>query len=309
MFRVSTAFAFQASASDFMRAQARQVEAGEQMSSGKRATDLKGFGRQSETLIAAKSVQARASGFVEMHKLLTGRLDAQNLALERVADAAEESRQLVLSAVSSGRAESLLANLNSMFGQAADALNWKHEGRYLFAGSQVSVEPVAIDTLAGLTAAPATADAFNNDQTRTQSRLNETTSLTTGFLASDVGTELFDVLKSIQAYHEGPAGPLTGELTPAQSTFLESRLSALGTAFDNLLGRAAENGLNQQRVDDASDAQSRRVTGLTGFIADVSEIDFAEAVARRQAAELAVQASAAALKSLKESSLLNFLPV
>lgn len=307
MFRVSTAFAFQSGASDFMRAQTKLVEANGQSSSGKRATDLKGFGRQSESLIAAKTVQARASGFVEMHKMLSGRLEAQDLALGRVSDAAEQSRQLVLSALSSGRAESLVPNLNSMFGQAVDALNWKHEGRYLFAGSQVSVEPVAIDNLADLTAAPATSAAFKNDQTRVQSRLNETTSLTTGFLASDVGTELFDVLKSIQAYHEGPNGPLSGELTPAQSAFLEGKLAAFGTAHERLLDRGAENGLNQQRVEDATEAQSRRVTSLTGFIADVSEIDFAEATVRVQQAQLALQASAAAINSLKDSSLLNYL--
>jgi flagellar hook-associated protein 3 FlgL len=307
MYRVSTAFAFQSGASDFMRAQTRLVEANSQSSSGKRATDLKGFGRQSETLIAAKTVQARASGFVEMHKLLAGRLEAQDLALNRVADAAEESRQLVLSAVSSGRAESLVSNLDAMFGQAVDALNWKHEGRYLFAGSQVSVRPVTIDKLADLNAAPATSNAFQNDRTRTQSRLNETTSVTTGFLADDIGTELFDVLKSIQAYHQGPSGPLAGELTPAQSTFLEGRLAAFGTAYERLLDRGAENGLNQQRVDDASDAQSRRVTSLTGFITEVSEVDFAEATVRVQQAQLAIQASAAAINSLKASSLLNFL--
>jgi flagellar hook-associated protein 3 FlgL len=307
MYRVSTAFAFQSGASDFMRAQNRLVVANGQSSSGKRATDLKGFGRQSETLIAAKTVQARAAAFVEQHKMLTGRLDAQSLALDRVADAAEQSRQLVLSAVSSGRAESLVSNLNSMFGQAVDALNWKHEGRYLFSGAQVSVKPVVIDELAGLTAAPSTADAFRNDQTRSQSRLNETTSLTTGFLADNVGTELFEVLKSIQAYHEGPSGPLSGKLSPDQTVFLEGRLAAFGTAYEKLLDRGAENGLNQKRVDDATEAEARRVTSVGSFIADVSEVDFAEATVRVQQAQLALQASAAAISSLKASSLLNFL--
>lgn len=305
MTRVSTAFAFQSGAADFLRAQGRQVEANQQIANGKRAMDLKGFGRQSETLIAAKTVQARASGFVEMHKLLGGRLDAQNLALERVADAAEQSRQLVLSAVSSGRGDSLVKTLDSLFGQAVDALNWKHEGRHLFSGSQVASEPVPISTMAELKAAPSVAAVFTNDQVRTQSRLSENTSLTTGFLADEIGTELFEVLRSIQDFHE--TTPLTGELTTAQTAFLQGKLAEFGEAYEGLLGRIAENGLNQQRVDDAREAQARRVTSLDGFISDVAEVDVAEAYARLQQAELAVQASAAALKALKESSLLNFL--
>jgi flagellar hook-associated protein 3 FlgL len=304
MNRVSTAYAFKSGAADFLRAQGKQVEANQQISSGKRATDLQGFGRQSETLIAAKTVQARAAGFVDMHKLLNGRLEAQDLAIERVADAADQSRLLVLSAVSSGRAESLVKTLDSLFGQAVDALNWKHEGRHLFAGSQVDQEPVAVRTMAELAATPATGDAFTNDTIRTESRLNESTSLTTGFLADEVGTQLFEVLKSIQAYHEGPNGPLTGELTAAQSTFLEARLTEFGTAHERLLDRSAENGLLMQRVGDARTAQSKRVTSLSIFIAETSEIDVAEAYSRLQQAELAVSASAAALKSLKESSLL-----
>lgn len=304
MNRVSTAYAFQSGAADFLRAQGKQVEANQQISSGKRAVDLKGFGRQSETLIAAKTVQSRAAGFVEMHKLLNGRLEAQGLALERVADATEQSRQLVLSAVSSGRAESLIKTLDSLFGQAVDALNWKHEGRHLFAGSQVDQEPIAVRTMAELNAAASTDAVFTNDDIRTESRLNESTSLTTGFLADEIGTELFEVLKSIQAYHEGPSGPLTGELTTAQSAFLEARLTEFGTAHEGLLDRAAENGLLSQRVDDARTAQSKRVTSLNVFIAETSEIDVAEAYSRLQQAELAVSASAAALKSLKESSLL-----
>ena len=309
MSRVSTAYAFRRGAADFLRAQTKHVEFNRQVADGKRAVSLKGFGRQSETLIAAKTVQARASGFVEMHKILGGRLDAQNLALERVADAANESRQLVLDAVSSEKADSLIKTLDSLFSQAADALNWRHEGRYLFSGSQLDTQPVAITTMAALNAAPATADAFTNDQTRTKSRLSETATLTTGFLADELGTELFNVLKSIQAYHEGPSGPLTGTMTGAQTTFLKGKLVEFTTAHENLLSRVAENGLMQQRVDDARDGQSKRATTVGIFIADTSEIDYAEAYSRLQQAELAVQASASALKSLKESSLMNFLPV
>jgi flagellar hook-associated protein 3 FlgL len=307
MYRVSTAFAFKTGAADFLRAQSKQVEATQQIN-GKRAVDLQGFGRQSETLIASRTVKARADNFIEMHKLLGGRLDAQDQALGRIQQAAEKASELVLGAISSDRAPSLMTSLDDLYGQAVDALNWTHDGRHLFAGAQVDQKPVVIDTLAGLAAAPATADAFKNDQTRTTSRLNETNSMRTGFLADEVGSELFDVLKTIQRYHEDPAtGPLSGDLTPAQSTFLNARLGELNKAFKNLLDRGAENGILQKRVDDARDSQSRRSSQLEAFIAEISEVDLAEAISNLQQAEMAVQASAKALNSLRESSLLNYL--
>lgn len=307
MDRVSTAYAFRNGAADFLRAQAKQTEASRQISDSKKGVDLAGFGRQSEALIAAKTVQARAISFVESHKLLGGRLDAQSLALDQVADTADEASQRMLSAVSSGRADSLMDILDSLLGQAASAMNWQHEGRYLFAGAKVGEQPVAITKLADLAAAPAVADAFANDQTRMQSRLNETTTVSSSFLADDLGTELFEVFRSIQVFHQ--TTPLTGTLTEAQTDFLKTKIGEMQQQHEKLLGKGAENGLLQQRVDQVSDAQARRASSIQIFIADVSEISLAEASANLVQAELAVEASAAALKALRENSILNFLPV
>lgn len=305
--RVSTAFAFQASTADFLRAQGKQLQAVQQVGDGKRASDLKGFGRQSELLISAKTVQSRASGFVELHKLLSGKLGAQDQSLVQVADRADAAKQAVLAAVSAGTSENLMASLDTLYGQAVDALNAKHSGRYIFAGSQTDVEPVAIKSLAQLENG-ATSLAFTNDQTRAVNRLDETAKLTTGFLADEVGTEFFDVLKSIQTYHE-TVSPLNGKMTPADDAFLKGKIVELGDAYEGLLGRVAQNGSMQERLDESTTTQRRRVGTLTAYIADISEVDQAEAISRLQQAEMAVQASAAALNSLRQSSLLNYLPI
>lgn len=303
--RVSTAFAFRSAGADLMRAQGRQLEAQGHVSNGKRASDLRGYGRSSETLIAARTVQSRAQSFVDQHTLLGGELAAQDQSLTRVADLAAQAKQAVIGAISSNRADTLMDTLNSLFSQAADALNWKHEGRYLFAGSQTDTAPVAVDTLAELAAAPGPDDVFKNDAVRTVSRLNESSTVTTGFLASSVATEFFDILKTVQVAHAG--APFAGELTTAQSSFLSSQLGTLDEAFENLLGRAAENGLLQQRVEDARESQARRADMLKSFIGEIADVDVAEAYTRMTQAQLAVQASAQALKTLQGSTLLNVL--
>lgn len=304
--RVSTAFAFATAGADLMRAQSQQVEAQNQVSTGKRARDLRGFGRNSETLIAARTVHARAQGFVDQHKLLAGELSVQDQALTTVVDVAADSKQLILSAVSSGRAETLIGSLDSLFSQAADALNWKHEGRYLFAGAQVDVPPVAVSDLAQLVATPA-AQVFKNDEVRTVSRLNESSTIKTGFLASDVGSEFFEILREIHDFHTSVDGPLTGVLDEVQLTFLKTKLGEIDTASDALVSRAAENGLLQQRVDDAAEQQGRRVDLLEGFMAEIADVDIAEALTKLEQAKIALQASGQALRVLQESSLLNML--
>lgn len=303
--RISTAFSFRSAGADLMRAQARQVEAQSNVSNGKRASDLRGFGRSSETLIAARTVQARAKSFVDQHTLLASELSAQNQALTRVSELANQAKQLVIGAISSNRADTLMDGLNSLFSQAADTLNWKHEGRFLFSGSQTSTPPVAVSNLADLAAAVTPDDVFQNDAVRTTSRLNESSTVTTGFLASSVASEFFDLLKGIQDVHA--VTPFTDELTPAQQTFLNSQLGPLTKAFEGLLGKAAENGLLQQRVDDALQSQSRRADMLTSFIGEIADVDVAEAYTRMTQAQLAVQASAKALQTLQNSTLLNVL--
>ena len=307
MDRVSTSFAMKMATSDFRRAQIRQVEAQQHVASGKRASDLKGFGRDATTLTAARTVQARVESFVDNSHLLTGRLETQNLSLDRFREIVDRTRSTVAGAVAAGRADTMMIELNGWFGQAAQALNTRHEGAFVFAGGRIDVRPVEVDELAELAALPAVGDAFQNDDSVPTSRLDEATIAVSGFLAGDVASEFFTIMREIQEYHAGPSGPLAGTLTPAQATFLQDKLSELATAHDNATGVAASNGLIQRRVEDAVKTQEARAVTLKGFIAGVADVDMAEALSRLQQAQVGLQASAYAINALKSSSLLELL--
>ena len=307
MDRVSTSFAMKMATSDFLRAQLRQVEAQTHVSTGKRATDLMGYGRDATTLTAARTVQARVNAFIDNSHVLVGRLDSQNLSLDRFRDVIDQTRASLGASVASGRGDTVMIELNGWLGQAAQALNNKHEGSHVFAGGRIDVQPVAVETLSDLAALPAVADAFQNDDSIPTSRLDESTVAVSGFLASDVGTEFFTIMREIQEFHTGPSGPLNGVLTPAQMTFLEEKLDELGTAHDNATVVAAENGLIQRRVSDAVETQEARAVTLKGFISGMADVDMAEALSRLQQAQVGLQASAYAINALKSSSLLELL--
>src|SRR6202021_2616687 len=104
-------------------------------------------------------------------------------------------------------------------------------------------------------------------------QVDQNTTLQTGFLASNLGTPLFNALTAIEAYNQGPNGPFTGTLTAAQTAFLQSQISTLNSAASGLTTAAAQNGLNQQEVASAqTDLGNQQTTlqTLTGNIADTN---------------------------------------
>ena len=305
--RVGSMNSMQNASFELLRAQARQVKAQTEVATGKRATDLQGFGKTADVLTAARTVHQRVNTFLDNAKSLSARLETQNLAMEQLSHSADGARQAVGSAVAAGRAPTLMKELDSWLASAAQAMNMKHDGRYLFSGSKAEEIPVVVDNLSDLAAGPVTA-AFDNDQAPQKSRLDESTVATSGFLADDMGSELFTVLRDIQLYHANPAtGPLDGALTPAQEDFLKTQMGRLRDAHEGAIEVTAENGLLQNRVATAMDAQETRATTLEGFLGELTDVDMAEAFTRLEQAQSALQASAYALSTLQKMSLLDLL--
>ena len=102
-------------------------------------------------------------------------------------------------------------------------------------------------------------------------------------------------------------GPFVGELTAAQRTFLEGELSQWDQAHRSVINIAGRNGLLQRRVAGVNVDLEGRQTTLKEMIGGITDVDMAQAISNLQAAQLSVQASAQALISMQQSSLLNFL--
>ena len=77
MTRVATFGNYQSALLDLMKAQTRAADAQERVATQKNATDLTGFGRQSETLTALKGAQSRIVGFMDTAKAVSARLTTQ----------------------------------------------------------------------------------------------------------------------------------------------------------------------------------------------------------------------------------------
>jgi len=305
--RVSTTGNYASILSNLMSAQLRQFDANERVSSQKNGNDLKDYAKKAETLAAMRVVDRRTKAYQDQNGLIADKLSTQDQALNQVTDSAAQIRQALADALATDRADTLMTDLNSLFKNAVQGMNTSYDGKYLFAGGQINTKPVTAQTLADLTAGPAIPTFFQNDDFKAQAKLDDSTTVTTGFLADDLGTNMMNALKTIQAFHEGASGPFTGQLTDAQRTFIEGQLAGWDTIRSDLTLTTAQNGLTQKRVDDVASGLVARKDTLTVMIGGITDADMAKAAGDLQAAQLAVQASAQVFMSLQNSSLLALL--
>jgi flagellar hook-associated protein 3 FlgL len=295
MDRVSTLTSYSTLISSLMQSEVRQADAQAQVSTGKVASDLKGFGSNAEALTATQTVKTRVDGFVQNAKALSSKLSAQDLALTQVSEAASGARQAIANAVATGHGDGLMASLQSYLDQASSALNTQYSGQYLFAGGRVDIAPVDATY------------AFQNDQNAPVSRLDESTTVTTGVLASDAGGPLLTAIAAVVAYDAGGTGPLSGQLTQTQIDYLTTTLAGFDTARVGIDDKVAQNGMMQNRVARVQSVQQDRQMALEVMIGNVADADMAKAASQLSQAQVVLQASAQVFATLKSSSLLNYL--
>jgi flagellar hook-associated protein 3 FlgL len=307
MDRISTANSYSLMLNNLMQAEQAQSAAGQQLSSSETATDLQGYGAGAEALTAMQATQTQVTGYLNNTQTISAKLSTQDSALNEVASASTSAIQAITQSLASSNGTSLMQQLQDAFGNAVEGLNTTYNGEYLFAGGQVNTQPVTNTTLAQLPAAPSIPGLFNNDQRVATAQLDQNTSISTGFLANQVGTPLFTALQNIAAYDQGPNGPFTGTLTQAQSQFLTQQIASLDTVQTNLNNVVAQNGLAQNEVTGAQTDLTSRQTMLQQLIGNVTDANLAQASTNLQQAQLAIQASGQVFQALNNSSLLSSL--
>ncbi len=306
MDRVTTSNTYSTLTANLMASEVQQSQLEQEVSTGKLANNLEGFGMNAEALTAAQGLLTQVNGYVQNVSTVTNTLDAQDTALTQVSDAGSSARQAIAQALATGSAQGLMSSLQSYFSQAVDGLNTQYNGQYLFAGSKVTTAPVAAQQLSDLTSPPANG-VFQNDQLATTTQLNSTTTVQTGMLASNVGGSLFSAFQSMEAFDQGGSGPLNGTLTQAQTTFLQGMLQQFDAANQGVTDVQAQNGLVQNQVSDALTNEQNRQTTLQNIIGSMSSADMAQVSSQLSQTQTAIQASARIFTSLQNDSLINYL--
>jgi len=320
MNRVATFGNYNSALMDLMASQTRAQQAQERLSTEKIATDLAGYGRTSEALTALKSTASRIDGFISVGEQAAARLAAQDLAMSQIYDGGDAARQAIANAMAAGRVDGLMNDLAVQYQTVQSGLNTSFQGLYLFAGAQTDKKPATATDMADLATAPSVAAVFANDTLTQKSRIDENTTLNTGFAADALGGPLTTVFRNMQLYQEGnpvtidgvtytppAAGSITGQVGADLQAFLNAQLGELDKANKGVVNEQARNGLMQNHVDAALDTHDAHKFSLEQLVQDKSGIDKAQAITELEMAQIAIQASAQVVNSLRQTSLLDLL--
>jgi flagellar hook-associated protein 3 FlgL len=307
MDRIATSTAYQSVLNNLLSTENREITAQQQVSTGNIADNLSGFGNQTQALIATQSVKSRVDGLVSQLNQTGVQLTFQQSALNQISTVAQSLQQALTTAQGVGTGDTLMSQVQSLFSQAASALNTQYNGSYIFSGGQTSTQPFTATTLSTLTTQPSVSSFFQDGSLTPVSRIDDNTTVQTGFLATNVGSALMGVFQSIQAFQQSGAGNFGGALTAAQQTFLDSAISQLNTVTASTTQTTAEGGAIQAQVAAALTTQTDRQTTLAGVLGTMTNADAATAATNLTQAQTAFQASAQVFNSLKGMSLLNYL--
>lgn len=307
--RISTGQMWGNALSNLMQAQVRKDEANNQVSTQKVATDFGGYGRGAEVIAAYQSSLERVTGYTQVAQSVSDRLDSQNIALERASDGIATGKDGIMDAIASKSLDGLSTVLQSSYMAFADGLNYKHQGIYLFGGGNETDAPLSAATLSDLAATSAT-DTFRNGNVKKASKIDATTTLQTGMLASEIGDEAVTVFRKLQTFianNTNPQGQLQGQMTDAQQTELQALANELSTAYSKMVDHTSLNGTLQTRVENTLQSLAGQESSLTNLISNKTDVNLADAYTKLEQADLTVQAASQVVANLKSTSLLDLL--
>lgn len=305
MVRISSFGQQQVLIRSIMNNQQDVFEGQRQISTGKKTDEYRGLAGETGTVLGSRSFKTRIETYQQTIDTIRGKLDANDVQLEGMLDAMDKLKETIQTTLANGQAEGFSEMLDQTFKFTSNSLNTNFDGTYLFSGAKTGTEPVNVSTLADLDALASVSDAFDNGDVAFEAKIADGVELEFGLLAGDLGEGIFQELLDLYQYDQ--ADPLQGELSQAQFSFLQTQLQSLDTAIDDLRQIHVTNGLAFERLEVVDSQHIDTVVFLEKFIADVEDVDIAEAVTKLNNDQMALEASYRSISSLSQLTLLKFL--
>ena len=309
--RVSTAQQSAAMLGQINNASAALTKATDQIASGNVANTYAGFGNQAQVLQATISAHARNASYAAATTLASTQTDIQDTQLTSISKLVTQLQTAVSNSVANNDPTTLMTQAQSIFDQATSILNSQDaNGDYIYGGGNSTTPPVSVNSLAQLMALPSAASAFANGNTLKSVQVGDGQSVTYGLTASSIGQNLMQTLQDISNFDAGASGNFTNStgLTQAQSNFLSSAMTSIGTVATTLNNVTAANGGIYNQLQAASGQQTTMGNLYSGFISNIQDTNMAEAATQLQLNQTALQAALQVTATLNKLSLLNYLP-
>lgn len=300
---------------DILRNEGRLFEAQRQVSSGLKSQDFKGLGSDINQLVSLKSQRERADQYKSANEEIERRLALYDTVINEIRDLTQEYRDNILTAINTNSGIVMRQQTEDLYDRLVALLQTKDNGRFIFSGSRTDTNPLttAALTVSGLEGINADVSkstgtaslVTQNNSTKASATVEQNLTVTYGILAEDVGADLIEVFRDFFEFETG--SNFGNNLTAAQITFLTNELATVNSELQDVDQIHAENGFRQKTIDDINTRHSDDITFLSILISDIEEIDTAEAIARLNQDQVALEASLAVTAQLTRLTLLDFI--
>lgn len=274
-----------------------------QASSGLKAQRYSGYGLDVRRLVSLETQQIQTQRYIDNNNRIDSRLQTMETQTSTLFDIATKFRATLVQALSAGNAQemNLQTTASGLLNQVAGVLNKKEDGRYLFAGSQTRTAPVDLND-PGFTAPPATYPSSanysyyqGNDQTL-RARADDNLIVDYGIKANEPGFE--ELIRALE---------LTATNPDLSRDRLQEALSVVGDAIQNIPAVQSKIGSVRATLETTNKRLQDSRSYADQNISDIKNVDVAEATARLQSQQVALQASYATLVQVQKTTLLQYL--
>lgn len=306
MTRISSAMINANALQHLQKAQEEMFEAQRQSATQNKADDVKGYGRDTKSLINIERLQAKGQSHLDAATELNLRLSLQDAQLGRAADVIADLKTQLTEALALDDLSQVSALMSGTFNDLKAAFNTTHNGKYMFAGSVSDSPPITAANLDELAANPLT-DAINQDGDVLKIRIGDTRVVDAGPLANQAASEIFNVLRDMKIFEDGATGPFSSNPTDDEVAAVKAALTGLDSAYGNMLAVQAQNGQVMNETDAVIERQQSEIDLLESLSGDITEVDLAEVAVRLNQAQLQFQASASIFNTIQGLSLVDYL--
>jgi flagellar hook-associated protein 3 FlgL len=308
MSRISSYNQFYGNAAGITTGQANMAKAQAQASTQKVATDLKGYAQQSGRLLSSKAYAERLDRRAETLSALSGRAEVEAAALTRASEAVKLAREAIGTAMATQNGAGVRQAMENALAELGSAANTQYAGQAVFGGSWGYGEPFRTATLDDMALAGAGgADSFwvDTGENRTV-MVEDNRAIQLSSSAQEIFRPMADFLREMREW-ENTNAPITGRLTSAQTSFLQSLIPQVAALHSTMIDQEASAGITAKQLEQVKEANEAQRDTFNATIGAQENVDLAEVATRLAAAQTQYQASASIFSQMRDMNLLQYL--
>jgi len=255
--------------------------------------DPAGFGR----VVRFKQQVERNEQFLENVRLTSERLDEALAVLDSAVDLLSRAKELA----TQGASETLDADaraamseeIQQIFDELLNVANARHNGKYLFAGTQtVGEAPFKLED---------ETVTYNGDEADIRVRIGEEVTV----VSNRPGNQIFQPAGGVDVF--GTLLALKRALDENDTDTIVASIDQLDSGIKQVLATSSAFGALQERLTLTEEFLERRNVRLADFISVIEDTDVVEATVELQVAQTAQQFAMRSFADLIQTSLLNFI--